>query len=151
MTSDTTPGQIFQIFTDIGIIEQLSRHRLERRLPDGLMAPHFAVLNHLIRVQNGQTPLHLARAFQVPKTTMTHTLAGLEKKGLAELRPNPTDGRSKCVWLTEAGQTTHAATIAKLAQDFDSLARQFDTGKLSAIAPVLKELREYLDTNRPAD
>jgi hypothetical protein len=37
--------------------------------------PHFSVLNHLMRVEDGRTPLELARAFQVPKTTLS-TLAG---------------------------------------------------------------------------
>ncbi len=83
----------FKLFNEIGIIEQLSRSSLEAHLPDGLIAPHFTVLNHLIRVQDGQTPLVLARAFQVPKTSMTHTLGGLESRGLIALKANPEDGR----------------------------------------------------------
>ena len=71
---ETNPAVFFEVFNEIGIIEQLSRAVLEARLPDGLIAPHFTVLNHLVRVKDGQTPVHMARAFQVPKTSMTHTL-----------------------------------------------------------------------------
>lgn len=74
---------------------------MEARLPEGLISPHFTVLNHLIRVSDGPTPIMLARAFQVPTTTMTHTVSRLVKHRLVEMRPNPKDGRSKRVWITD--------------------------------------------------
>ena len=64
-------GLYFVFFNEIGIIEQLIRNLLEKKLPKGFLISHFSVLNHLIRVKDGQTPLVIARAFQVPKTTMT--------------------------------------------------------------------------------
>jgi DNA-binding MarR family transcriptional regulator len=90
----------FELFNEIGILAQLSRALFEARLPKGLTVPHFSVLNHLVRLGDGKTPLALARAFQVPKTTRTHTLSGLEARGLVDLAPNPRDGRSKRVRLT---------------------------------------------------
>lgn len=143
-----TAGLYFRLFNEIGIIEQLSRAFLEAQLPDGLIAPHFAVMNHLIRVKDGQTPLVLARAFQVPKTTMTHTLAGLEKHGLVEMRPNPDDARSKQVWLTEAGQKVRNETIAALAPDFHRLSDAISAEKVASILPILEEVRIYLDEDR---
>ncbi len=59
----------------------------EARLPKGMLVSHFSVLNHLIRMADGRTPLELARAFQVAKTIVTHTLTTLEKHGLIEVRP----------------------------------------------------------------
>ena len=47
---------LFQLFNEIGIIGQLSRAMFEARLPDGLLLTHFTVINHLIRVKDGQTP-----------------------------------------------------------------------------------------------
>ncbi len=140
----------FRLFNEIGIVEQLSRALLEARLPHGLTRPHFTVCNHLIRVKDGQTPLDLARAFQVPKTTMTHTLSGLEKHGLVELRPNPEDGRSKRVWLTPAGRAFRDKAIADLGPVFDDLAGGVDPGRLQAILPALEELRVFLDAYRSA-
>ncbi|MCJ8338929.1 MAG: MarR family transcriptional regulator [Pseudomonadales bacterium] len=138
----------FELFTEIGIIQQLSRALLETRLPQGFLQSHFSVLNHLIRVQDGRTPLEIARAFQVPKTTMTHTLSGLEKHGLIEMRPNPKDGRSKCVWLTDQGREFRQASIEKLGLAMTDLAEHFDLDKIAQILPTLKELRIYLDENR---
>ncbi|MEL6102695.1 MAG: MarR family transcriptional regulator [Pseudomonadota bacterium] len=145
---DADTAVFFEVFNEIGIIEQLSRTLLEARMPDGLIAPHFTVLNHLTRVRDGQTPIDMARAFQVPKTSMTHTLKGLEQYGLVETRPNPDDGRSKQVWLTDKGKALRAEIIASLGPDFQFLAEHFDTVKLQGIRPVLTALRIFLDENR---
>jgi DNA-binding MarR family transcriptional regulator len=145
---DQTLPIYFQFFTEIGIIDQLARARMEARLPPGLIQPHFTVINHLIRVQDGRTPLELARAFQVAKTTMTHTLAGLEKHGLVETRPNPDDGRSKRVFLTDKGRAFRDATVADLAQGFAPLMARFDAAQIAAVLPFLTEIRKFLDENR---
>ena len=142
------PRQIFEIFKEIGIIEQLSRARLEAQLPEGLIAPHFAVLNHLIQRGDGAVPIDMARAFQVPKTSMTHTLKGLAAGGYIALRANPNDGRSKTVWLTQKGRDLQSETIAKLAPAALEMLAEFDVAALIAILPVLKQLRETMDAAR---
>ncbi len=138
----------FTFFNEIGIIEQLSRALFEARLPDGFLISHFAVLNHLIRVRDGQTPLALARAFQVPKTTMTHTLSGLESHGLIDMRPNPEDGRSKCVWLTEAGRDFRNDAIAGMAPDLAGFAEEFPPDRIEDLVPRLVAIRAFLDAAR---
>lgn len=147
--SDTQgPGAMFELFTEIGIIAQLSRTMLEARLPDGLIAPHFNVLNHLARLGDGRTPLQIANSFQVPKTSMTHTLKGLADRGLVDILPNPEDGRSKCVNLTEKGRVLRGAIIARLGQDFALLAKGFGPDRFSQMTPDLRALRIFLDENR---
>lgn len=138
----------FALLNEIGIIAQLSRGALEAHLPDGLSLPHFTVLNHLIRVGDGPTPLALARAFQVPKASLTNTLAGLERRGLIALRPNPSDGRSKCVWITEAGRGVRHAAIAAMTPDVEALAAGFPPETAAAILPSLAVLRRQLDAAR---
>lgn len=142
------PGVYFGVLNEIGIIEQLSRTLLEARLPDGLIAPHFTVLNHLIRVHDGRTPLELARAFQVPKTSMSHTLAGLERHELVEMRPNPDDRRSKQVWLTEQGRAVREGTIAALAGDLADISEVLSPQDVVTIMPMLTRLRVWLDQRR---
>jgi DNA-binding MarR family transcriptional regulator len=145
---DPSPASYFALFNEIAIIAQLSGSLFERRLPEGFLVSHFAVLNHLTRLGDGRTPLEIARAFQVPKTTMTHTLQGLEKAGLIAFSPNPRDGRSKCVMLTEAGRAFRDASIEALGPDIERIARHFPPGKIAAILPVLAELRGWLDRER---
>ena len=145
---DQDPSQLFDLFTEIAIIAQLNRAALEARLPHGLIAPHFSVLNHLARVGDGCTPIEMARAFQVPKTSMTHTIKGLEVHGLIQTRANPQDGRSKRVWLTDAGRAMRADVIAALGEGFQALTAELDMSRISAITPVLSELRMHLDQAR---
>ncbi|MEO0357477.1 MAG: MarR family transcriptional regulator [Pseudomonadota bacterium] len=138
----------FEFFNEIGIIAQLSRALFEARLPNGLLVTHFSVLNHLIRVRDGQTPLAIARAFQTPKTSMTHTLAGLEKHGLIEMRPNPDDGRSKQVWITQAGQAFRNDAMMTMAQSVGSLLSDMPSSYFDEMVPKLRDMRVLLDENR---
>ncbi len=138
----------FTLFNEVGIIGQLSGSLFERRLPDGFLVSHFSVLNHLVRLGDGKTPLDLARAFQVPKTTMTHTLAGLEGAGLIRFAPNPRDGRSKCVMLTDAGRAFRDDAIARLEPDLTAIATAISPDRVAAILPLLAEIRRWLDAER---
>ena len=145
---DEDSAVLFSFFNEVSIIGQLAGSLFERRLPDGFLVSHFAVLNHLARLGDGKTPLALARAFQVPKTTMTHTLAGLDKAGLIRFAPNPRDGRSKCVLLTAAGLAFRDEAILRLAPDLRALARSVPPARVAAALPLLAEIRAWLDRER---
>jgi DNA-binding MarR family transcriptional regulator len=145
---DRNTATLFALFNEIGIIAQLSGSLFEKRLPEGFLVSHFAVLNHLVRLGDGRTPLEIARAFQVPKTTMTHTLQGLEKAALIAFAPNPADGRSKCVMLTEAGRTFRDTAIAALGPDLARLATAIPPARIAEILPLLAEVRVWLDRER---
>ena len=127
-------ADFFNFFNEIGIIAQLSRTLLEARLPDGMTAMHFFIVNHLIRVADGRTPLDLARAFQVPKTSMTHSLAA--------------DKRSKQIWLTDKGRKFREDAIGGLNEDFERLAGKIDRQTLSRVLPDLTQVRKVLDADR---
>ncbi len=149
MSEHAPPPPLFAVLTEIGIIAQLSRAMMESVAEDGLTQPMFSVLNHLLRVPEPATPLALARAFQVPKTSMTHSLSLLEKRGLVAMRANPQDGRSKLVHLTDQGRDMRNRTIARLADHYGGLEQEVDMARLAALLPALTELRVALDRNRP--
>lgn len=145
---DKDLGSYFALLYEVGIINQIGTAFLEARLPSGLLVSHFGVVSHLIRVSDGATPYELASAFQVAKTTMTHTLAGLEKHGFVEMRPNPNDKRSKQVWLTPAGQNFRDNALAKMAPLFAVLVEQFPPKQVAAMLPDLTEFRAVIDQLR---
>ena len=147
MAEDNRPFY-FRLFNEIGILEQLSRAILQARLPTGMLVSHFSVLNHLIRVKDGCTPLELARVFQVAKTTMSHTLAGLEAACLVEMRPNAADARSKQVWITAKGRSFRDNAIAAVQPDLNDLALEFPEGRIAKVLPELEELRKIMDRRR---
>jgi DNA-binding MarR family transcriptional regulator len=138
----------FEVFNEVGIIAQLSRARFEAAQADGLTLPQFTLLNHLVRVADGRSPLDIARAFQTPKASLTNTLAGLEARGLIETRPNPADGRSKLVFLTAAGRARREAAVAAIGPDVARLAEGLDPTLLPGLLPGLAALRRHLDANR---
>jgi DNA-binding MarR family transcriptional regulator len=138
----------FDLFNEIGIIAQLSRAVMERRMPDGLSLPHFSVLNHFVRLGDGKTPGELARAFQVPKNSMTNTLAGLERRGLIDVRPSETDARSRRIFLTDAGRDYREAAIAAIGPDIARLAATVSPAVIDELLPRLAEVRRALDENR---
>lgn len=148
MMLDEQQKLLFRFFNEVGIIQQLSAALFNRRLPDGLHVSHFAVLNHLVRLGDGKTPLQLAGAFQITKATMTHTLSALSKRDFIRLAPNEADGRSKLVFITEYGRTFHQRAIASLAPAMVALQDQLDFDALTAMLPDLEKLRVVLDNNR---
>ncbi len=146
-----TPDQgqaLFQFFTEVGIIHQLSSKLLESHLPHGLTNTHFGILSHLSRRPIGETPLQLAIAFQQPKTTMTHMLKVLDKHNLITVGPNPSDGRSKTVTATDAAHILLAHTRAAMAPEMASFVSQIDPNTIANLVPELTKIREVLDANR---
>jgi DNA-binding MarR family transcriptional regulator len=147
-TAEPSDPTLFAVLNEVNILAQLSAALIEARLPPGLLVSHFGVANHLARGHDGATPLSLARAFQVPKTTMTHTLAVLERHGFIAFEGNPRDGRSKCVRLTDAGRRFREDAIAAVAPDMAAIAAELPEGAAGALLPDLRRLRMILDRMR---
>ena len=63
--------------------------------------------------------IELARRIGLDKTTMVVTLDELERAGLAERRPSPTDRRARVIAVTEAGErkVREAEAIARRVHD----------------------------------
>ncbi len=138
----------FLLFNEIYKIYQLSSAAMNAKLPDGFLTSHFGVLNHLINVHDGRTPLELARAFQVPKTTLSHTLAGLKENNLIDFRSNPKDGRSKCVWITDAGRGFVGQAVFNMAPELTKTLAHLSTDNVSALVDDLAHIRKLLDADR---
>lgn len=90
--------------------------RIETALqPHGLTAPGYEVLGLLSVSEGQQLPIvKLRQQIFVHSASVTHHLDGLQRDGLVERRPHPTDGRSTVVALTPAG-------IAKARDVYDAL------------------------------
>jgi DNA-binding MarR family transcriptional regulator len=139
----------FEVFNEIGIIEQLSRNAFERVLPDGLSLAGFTVLNHFVRLQKTQAnPSELASAFQITKGAMTNTLKRLEALGYATLNANPSDGRGKLVRITAKGRKAREKSIAALAPQLTEVAEALPSDDALAALPFLRQLRGFLDSQR---
>lgn len=145
---ESVVSEYFRLFNEIGIIGQLSRALFEARLPQGFVMAQFTVLNHLVRVGDGRTPLAIAQAFQVPKNSMTHSLTVLEREGLIDIRRNPQDGRSKLIYITEAGRKFRQEAVDALGPDIARIAASFPPEAVARLLPDLELLRKFLDADR---
>ena len=73
----------------------------------GISPRSHCVLTHAL--EGDQTQIRLAERCAMDKTTMVVTVDELERLGLAERRPSPTDRRARIIAVTEAG----AAKVAE--------------------------------------
>ena len=139
---------LFRFFTEVGIIEQLARAKLESVLPNELKMSQFIVLNHLVRLGGDWSPARLANAFQVTKGAMTNTLQRLESRGLVMIAPDPRDGRGKLVSLTAAGRNMRKRCVRNIEPLLIDLAQRFGEKRFEKGLPLLEDVRKYLDQNR---
>ena len=137
-----------QVFTEIGIIDQLVSNRLDRVLPAGLSHAQFSVLTCFVRDGEAKIPAELARLFQVTKVAMTNTLQRLEAQGFVAIAADPADGRKKQVSITPAGVAAHDTALHALRPMTESLRSAFTEQEFEAALPFLKALRTWLDESR---
>ena len=139
---------LFQLFTEIGIIDQLANAAFEKVLPHGLMSAQFAILNHLVRTGDNETPARLAEIMQVSRATLTSTLRRLQSKGFVRIVADRNDGRSKRILLTQAGRLARESSIESAAPLLDSVRAVLPRVDVVRWLPQLQRLREWLDRAR---
>jgi DNA-binding MarR family transcriptional regulator len=98
-TPPSLEGTVIELSLAVG---QLLRRLRAETNPDELTWSQTVALARLEAV-GAMTTADLARAEQVKPQSMGATLAELEREGLVERRPHPTDGRQVLFALTDAG------------------------------------------------
>ena len=140
--------EVFGFFNEVGIINQLATAMMARSLPDGVHPSHFSILNHLVRMGDGKSPLRIAAAMQVTKNTMTHSLKVLQDRGYVTVSPDPADGRGKLVHLTEAGRSFRDQAIRSVTDAFSHLIGPEQLELIRRTKGDLEAMRRHLDSNR---
>ncbi|MEO1536984.1 MAG: MarR family transcriptional regulator [Pseudomonadota bacterium] len=140
--------EVFGFFNEVGIINQLSSALLADCLPDGVHPSHFAIINHLVRMGDGKSPLRIANAMQVTKNTMTHSLKVLTDRGFVSVVPDPKDGRAKIVTLTDAGRAFRETAIQRVLERFSQIFAPEHAETMRRIQGDLASIRKLLDDNR---
>ena len=117
----------------------------ERAAEPGLRPGRYAILQ-LIADKPGIGQTGLSQAVGRDKTTLTPTLADLERRGLIVRAPDPRDGRARCLSLTTAGR----ALLARLAHHAAAHNRQIDQilgSDRGVLLGLLLKLTRGLDPN----
>lgn len=140
--------RLFQTFTEIGIIHQLSQAALKQALPDGMTNAQFDVLNHLSRRPGPHAPSQMASAFQLTKGAMTHTLGLLQKNGWVRIEGHPTDGRGKQVSITQNGTHAYVDAQIRIAGMTSELLKETQEIDMDALNKSLAKIRIFMDAAR---
>lgn len=139
----------FEVFNEIGIINQLTSASFTAVLPRGMTIAQFTVLNHFVRLgHEAQSPAQLAGAFQITRPTMTSTLARMVKAGLVAIKPDPGDGRGKLVSVTAEGRKMRKICLQRLAEPLADADAALSRETLAALLPLLQDVRAKLDRLR---
>ena len=117
----------------------------DRAAEPGLRPGRYAILQ-LIADQPGIGQTGLSQAVGRDKTTLTPTLADLEKRGLILRARDPADGRARCLSLTAAGQGV-LERLASHARDHDAKVDAILGPDREVLLELLSRLIDGLDND----
>jgi DNA-binding MarR family transcriptional regulator len=124
-------------------ISLLVRRLKQSSVQADLSLSEISALSRLERAGSATTS-ELARVDQITPQAMGATLAALERRGLVERRPDPSDGRRVTMSVTEAGQRAlrnkRSAQTELLAKALASGFTQTEIETLGAAAPLIERL-----------
>lgn len=98
----------------------------------GLSVAQFASLL-ILEHAPGQSVADVARAVSTARQSANEMLGGLERAGLIERRPHPSDRRAQQIFLTEAGRTRLAAARPAVTEVEKRLADGFSADELAVV------------------
>ena len=135
----TTPGHLVSLAARG--FARLSEARLK---PLGFGVGHLPVL---VALRDGRacTQRDLARFARVGQPPMAQMLARMERDGLIRRMPDPSDGRSSRITLTEAAEARLPDAIAALFQGNGEALSGFTEGEAAQLAALLTRLIANLD------
>lgn len=143
--NDRTDSLAVALFGEIFSVDQMSRTRLTKALPRGMELSHFAVLNHLARVNGERTPAQLAEVFNLTRGAMTNTLSRLEWAGHIHVRPDWEDARRKLVSISPAGRRQREAAIGAVAPIITEVVEEIGPERVRETIRVLRKMRAKFD------
>jgi len=123
-------------------VSQLIARAYEDRF--GRKVPQWRVIA-VLADEGPLTPLALCERTVMDKVTVTRAAQALVERRLVKREPHATDGRSRLLRLTEAGERLHAE-IAPLAPEYErQLLAGMDEGKTERSKRRLRRLQEAAD------
>ncbi|KPF75589.1 MarR family transcriptional regulator [Brevundimonas sp. AAP58] len=126
-------------------LARLFAHRLHDAIaPIGLAPAQFMTLIELWN-DDGLTQAQLVERLDVEQATLANTLKRMERDGLIERSPHPSDGRSQIICLTEKARFLEVpATSAAREISEDALMRLRPADRQS----LIRLMQQLLDTMR---
>ena len=131
-------------FSEISMVDQLMRHKINRALPNGMELSQFMLLNYLATISEERRPSQLAKLFQLTRGAMTNTLGKLESAGYIHMRPDWDDARRKCVVISSSGRQVRDEGLKKINPLIEEMVEVVGVEKLRDVLPIIRDLRNTL-------
>ena len=128
-------GALARLSSALGISRTMGRHALIRLL-------HFANQHRL-------TQFEVASEMQVTSSNVTFLVDGLEREGLVQRLPHPTDRRTVYVQLTPEGEAFAQLIVPSMARFMAAMLQGFDEAEKRAFAGLLDRFRRNADAFDP--
>ncbi len=127
----------------------LAMHRRTNALfaSAGVTADQFVVLAALAEA-NALTQRDLVSRTSSDPNTLRAMLVLMERQGIVERRPHPTDGRARSVSLTRSGRAVFARLWRKSQSLRDRLLAEFEPAAVESLAAQLRRIASVLDAQR---
>lgn len=138
--ADAAPGM--EAVTAVMRAQQIMLTRIEAALrPFGISFSRYELLTLLSFTRTGMLPMSkLSARLQVHPTSVTNTVDRLEAAGLVLRRPDPADGRSRLVAITDAGRDVAQRATADLNGVFADIG--LPQKDLEVLAAILRRFRQ---------
>jgi DNA-binding MarR family transcriptional regulator len=135
----STPGHLVSLAA-----RGFARFSEARLKPLGFGVGHLPVLVAL-RDGRASTQRDLARFARIEQPPMAQMLARMERDGLIERSPDPTDGRSRRITLTPLAEARLPNAVAVLLAGNQEILRDFSDGEVEVLVDLLRRLITNLD------
>jgi DNA-binding MarR family transcriptional regulator len=145
MAGTTAYQELIHQFSEVGAV----RKGLVRNLPPELSAGSAGVLT-MLRQHGDMTMSELTELLAVDISVTSRHVAYVADHGWIERSPNPADGRSRILRLTDAGRElldTASRRVADLVADRLS---DWDDSDVQELIRLITKLRDSLGNCRPA-
>lgn len=141
---DETGRKITKIAREVGKFTVRNMRR------EGVGAAEFDVV-HLVRHNPGITQTQVVQALNMDKGAAAKRVASLENKGYLIRRPNPADGRSQLLYVTEAADVLRNSKAHIEEVFYTWLLEDLDREEAEQFCATLDKLYQKSKAQRKAD
>ena len=109
----------------------------------------MAIAFTLLNIDKEGTPsTALGPKMGMEATSLSRTLKNMEEKGLIERKPNPNDGRSVLIMLTEYGARMRSVSKEKVIQFNESIANNISEEKINHFYEVSSVINDLIQNKK---
>ena len=140
--ADTGPETIL---FDVFLTNQRRKAMIARALAGMGLPPEDYPLYVFVGAEGPWTPTGLAARLGMPLSTVLFRVRGLERRGHAERMPNPDDGRSFLIQLTDEGRRLLAVARPRFRAHAEAVEAELGAAQVARLRGELAGLRDAID------